>query len=123
MTQGNGQRRLFLFDQRKKLAGGQTNHTIRSTSMCRGGSGRDCRLVKTEQLKSGPLRLCVADRCARLCRAGGSPMTETKTPATFSDKNDTPNGQQTQQAQENPGKTASRPGERPKPGRKPLFRT
>jgi hypothetical protein len=26
MTQGNGQRRLFLFDQRKKLAGGQTNH-------------------------------------------------------------------------------------------------
>jgi hypothetical protein len=35
MTQGNGQRRLFLFDQRKELAGGQTNHPIRTTSMCR----------------------------------------------------------------------------------------
>jgi hypothetical protein len=50
-------------------------------------------------------------------------MTETKTPATSSDQNNTPNGQQTQQAQDNPVKTASRPGERPKPGRKPLFRT
>jgi hypothetical protein len=28
MTQGNGQRCLFLFDQRKKLAGGQTNHPM-----------------------------------------------------------------------------------------------
>ena len=50
-------------------------------------------------------------------------MTETKTPATFSDQSNAPNGQQAQPAQDNPVKTAPRPGQRPKPGRKPLFRT
>ncbi|MEA2802173.1 MAG: hypothetical protein QOG78_1590 [Rhodospirillaceae bacterium] len=50
-------------------------------------------------------------------------MTETKTPATFGDQNNAPNGQQTQPAQDNQVKTAPRPGQRPKPGRKPLFRT
>ena len=50
-------------------------------------------------------------------------MTETKTPATFSDQNTAPNGPPTQSARDNPVKTAPRPGERPKPGRKPLFRT
>ena len=47
-------------------------------------------------------------------------MTDSKTPATSGEQNNTPNGQQ---AQENQVKTVPRPGERPKPGRKPLFRT
>jgi hypothetical protein len=41
-------------------------------------------------------------------------MTGTKTPATCSDHNNAPNEQQTQQAQENPVKTASRPGGAPR---------
>ena len=50
-------------------------------------------------------------------------MTETKTPATFSGQNDEPKLEQAQQAEENQAKAAPRPGQRPKPGRKPLFRT
>jgi hypothetical protein len=50
-------------------------------------------------------------------------MTETKTPATFSDHNNAPDEQRTQPTQANPVKTAPPSGQRPKPGRKPLFRT
>jgi hypothetical protein len=47
-------------------------------------------------------------------------MTNTKMPATSNDQNNAPNSQQ---PQENQVKTTPRPGERPKPGRKPLFRS
>jgi hypothetical protein len=47
-------------------------------------------------------------------------MTETKTPETLSGQNNPP---KPQQAQSNQGKTASQQIQRPKPGRKPLFRT
>jgi hypothetical protein len=50
-------------------------------------------------------------------------MTESKIPVTFSDQNNAPDGQRTQPAQDNPVKTAPRPGQPTKPGRKPLFRT
>ena len=50
-------------------------------------------------------------------------MTETKTPATFRGQSDESKLEQAQQAEENQTNAAPRPIQRPKPGRKPLFRT
>jgi hypothetical protein len=47
-------------------------------------------------------------------------MTESKTPATLSGQNAAPKAQQ---AQDKQGKAAPPQVQRPKPGRKPLFRT
>jgi hypothetical protein len=47
-------------------------------------------------------------------------MTESKTSATLSGQNSPP---KPQQAQDNQGKAAPQQVQRPKPGRKPLFRT
>jgi hypothetical protein len=47
-------------------------------------------------------------------------MSESKTSATFSGQNNAP---KPQQAQDHQGKAAPQQVQRPKPGRKPLFRT